>query len=143
MVTTLMKARELPPLHGLTYGAMRSKAADLDVHIESSILPDGYCGIYDDAANTILIHRDMKYTLKRCTLVHELVHWAHRDGGCYGIMQRRAEYRTRRETAVRLISPAEYAIAEQIYEGDVFRMANELDVTKQVIEDYQNLVLSK
>lgn len=56
-------------------------------------------------------------------------------------MHSRIENRTRRETATMLISPTEYVIVENTYEGDVFRIAAELDVDKQVVEDYQNMVL--
>ena len=36
----------------------------------------------------------------------------------------------------------EYRLAEQIYDGDVYRMACELDVTVQVLRDYQALLVA-
>lgn len=51
------------------------------------------------------------------------------------------ERRTRRETASLLLNQVEYASAENVYEGDVALIALELDVTEQVIRDFQDLVL--
>lgn len=139
---TLIKARELPSLHGLSYGAMRRLVDSIGVEVSSAILPTGYCGLYDDISGLIIIHRAMNYTMKRCTLAHELVHWAHGDDTCRGVAGNRMEHRTRRQTAMLLVDPLEYAQAEQVYDGDVFRIAAELDVTKQVVEDYRDMVLA-
>lgn len=138
-----IRARDLPSLHGLSYGAMRRVADNLDVEVRSAILPHGYYGLYDDRQRLIIIHRNMTYTMKRSTLTHELVHWAHGDDAFRGVAGNRMERRTRRQTAMLLVDPLEYAQVEQVYDGDVFRIAAELDVTKQVVEDYQNMVLSR
>lgn len=50
------------------------------------------------------------------------------------------ERRCRRETAILLIDPAEYALAERMYDGDPYQMAAELNVTVQIIEDYRALL---
>lgn len=73
------------------------------------------------------------------TLAHELAHARHHDRGC-DPNGSKAERRARRETALRLINPTEYAIAEQMYEGDSYLIAQALDVTVQVIEDYKELL---
>ncbi|MCX8646280.1 hypothetical protein J3T92_06630, partial [Bifidobacterium sp. B4081] len=36
-------------------------------------------------SNMILIDRSMTYTQKRCTLVHELIHWQHADNTRTGV----------------------------------------------------------
>ena len=69
-------------------------------------------------ADTILIDRRITYTRKRCTLVHELVHWAHDDDTSKGCEGSRIERRCRRRTALLLIDPAEYALAERMYGGN-------------------------
>lgn len=77
---------------------------------------------------------------RRCTLCHELIHARHHDPGCgsqYGI---KCERRCRRETALALISPVDYGMAEEIYDGDAWMMAVELGVTIQVLEDYRQLL---
>ncbi|MEK0210025.1 hypothetical protein WM015_08020 [Bifidobacterium mongoliense] len=89
----------------------------------------------------IIVDRAMTYTQKRCALTHELVHWSHGDSTCVPVIHTRIENRTRRETATLLVSPTDYALAETMYEGDVAHIAAELDVTEQVIRDFQDLVL--
>lgn len=58
-------------------------------------------------------------------------------GTPYGV---KAERRARRQTALRLIAPVEYASAEALCEGDAYRIACELDVTLQVVRDYQDML---
>lgn len=72
----------------------------------------------------------------RCTLCHELVHAKHHDSGC-GLAGAKGERRARKETALRLVDPVEYASAEATYDGDMFLIASELGVTVQVINDYR------
>lgn len=52
----------------------------------------------------------------------------------------KCERRCRRETALALISPVDYGIAEEIYEGAAWPMAVELGVTVQVLMDYRQLL---
>lgn len=40
-----------------------------------------------------------------------------------------------------LFTAAEYQTAELLYDGNIYDMAAELDVTPQVVADYQQLVL--
>ena len=44
------------------------------------------------------------------------------------------------ETALTLISPIEYQLAESAYDGEAYSMAVELGVTMQVLKDYQTLL---
>lgn len=99
------------------YGEMRRYADSLGVTVCSDHLPDHMQGLYSAAFDMVVIDRDIDYTAKRCTLAHELVHWRHGDQMCESVIGARAENRTRRETATLLISPTEYAIAENTYEG--------------------------
>lgn len=88
----------------------------------------------------IILDESLPDFQRRCTLCHELVHARHHDTGCgttYGV---KAERRARRETALKLIDPIEYASAEELHEGDAYRIACELDVTLQVVEDYRRLL---
>lgn len=127
--------RTLPVDTHLNYGPLRMQiyAMGLDVRVDSVDRLDGdLSGCYCERTRTILIDRRLSYTAKRCTLVHELVHWAHADAGC-GVRERR----TRLETARLLIDPADYMLAEQVYEGDVWHIAEELNVTPQVVLDYR------
>ena len=137
-----MTARDLTPIRGLSYGDMRRFADSLGVAVCSRSLPGELEGFYHAPTNLIVIDRNMDYTMKRCTLTHELIHWSHGDSTCVPVIHTRIENRTRRETAALLVSPTDYALAETMYEGDVAHIAAELNVTEQVIRDYQDLVLS-
>ena len=48
--------------------------------------------------------------------------------------------RTRAETARLLISPTEYALAERMYDGNVWRIADELEVTLSLVSDYKEML---
>ena len=124
----------------MTYGQMRRYADTLNVTIGSALLPEGMTGFYDEATRTILIDRQLIYCQKRCTLVHELIHWQHADTTRAGVYGSRSENRTRRETALKLVNPLEYQMAEAMYEGDPYQIACELDVTIQIIQDYQHIL---
>jgi Zn-dependent peptidase ImmA (M78 family) len=99
--------------------------------------------MYVRALNLIMIERDTTYRVKRCALAHELVHWEYRDAVCGGVTGMKSERRARLLAASLLVSPAEYASAEEIYEGERLCMASELDVTVQVLDDYRELVLPR
>ena len=58
-------------------------------------------------------------------------------------MGARMEQRTRRETATLLIPQLEYATLENIYDGEAYPMAVELNVTEQVLRDYKELILGR
>lgn len=132
--------RFLPDLSQLTYGQMRNAILGLDVRVCSALLPDRTYGLYDESKRLILIDRRMTYTRKRCTLMHELVHWLHGDTTCTGVIGNRHERRTRLETARRLISPLEYATAETIWDGKPGPIASELNVTQEIVEDYRSML---
>lgn len=130
-----------------TTTASASRASDLDVlrqyaqsariRIVEQPLPDGVCGAWHDASRTIFLHDRLNQRQRYCTLCHELIHAWHHDPGCgtpYGV---KCERRCRRETALALISPVDYGLAEQMYEGNMWMVATELGVTLQVVRDYQ------
>ncbi|MFT8787280.1 MAG: hypothetical protein ABF806_01810 [Bifidobacterium psychraerophilum] len=127
----------------MTYGQIRRYAESLPVTVCSAQLPENVQGVFNGMLSTIIIDRAMTYTMKRCALTHELVHWAHGDDSCNGIMGARMEQRTRRETAALLIPRIEYATLENIYEGEAYPMAVELNVTEQVLKDYRELILAQ
>lgn len=87
-----------------------------------------------------VLHR-LSARQRLCTLQHhELIHAHYHDIGCGSIAGLKAELRTRRETALTLISPIEYRFAESTYDGEAYSMAVELGVTMQVLRDYQTLL---
>ena len=135
------RERTLPELSKMTYSQMRWLAARLGVSVASSEdMDDDTAGVYCETTQSILIDRNMTYRQKRCTLAHELVHWEHGDQACTPMLETKAECRTRRETAMRLIRPDAYADAETLCEGHAAGIAEELEVTRQVLDDYRTLL---
>ena len=114
----------------------------MDVRVEERKLGRGLRGLYCDALRLIIVDDRLLNHQKVCTLCHELVHARHRDPGC-GAVGAKAERRTRRETALWLGNPVEYATAERLYDGDSYLIACELGVTVQVVEDYKSLLASR
>lgn len=114
----------------------------MDVRVEERKLGRGLRGLYCDALRLIIVDDRLLNHQKVCTLCHELVHARHRDPGC-GAVGAKAERRTRRETALWLVNPVEYATAERLYDGDSYLIARELGVTVQVVEDYKSLLASR
>ena len=133
---------DLPIDRRMTYGAMRRAVAGLPVTVSSAILPDGLWGCYDGENNVILIDRRLTYAAKRCTLVHELLHWRHGDTGCSNDSSK-LERRARRETALTLIDPLRYGMLEQMYEGNSWNISQELEVTQQVLGDFRQVMAER
>lgn len=127
----------------VSYGELRGLAASLGINVWSKRLPKGIAGCYDNEYEAIIIDRTMTYRRKRCALMHELFHWRYEDVLCGWRTDDRIEHRTRRHSASALVDTIEYATAENMYDGEIGLMAEELDVTKQVVEDYQRLVLDR
>lgn len=125
---------------GYDLGAFLDRAWKEHIRIIEQPLPDGLCGAWHEASRTIFLHDRLNQRQRRCTLCHELIHAKHHDSGCgtqYGL---KCERRCRRETALALISPVDYGLAETVYEGNTWMMATELGVTVQVLLDYRQLL---
>lgn len=123
-----------------TIAELHRNAESIGLTIVSYRLPRDTCGLYDDRRKLILLADWLNQRQRRCTLCHELIHAKHHDSGCgtqYGL---KCERRCRRETALVLISPVNYGMVEQVYEGNTWMMAVELGVTIQVLNDYRQLL---
>ena len=119
---------------------LTSWAETLGVRVEERRLAGDRCGIYYDPLRLVILDDRLAGFQRRCTLCHELIHAKHHDSGCgtqYGL---KCERRCRRETALTLISPVDYGMAETVYEGNTWMMAVELGVTIQVLSDYRQLL---
>lgn len=120
---------------------LTQEAERMGVRIRERPLSDPTCaGVYCAHGRLIVINEGLSDEQKRCTLAHELAHARHNDPGCGSPYGAKAERRARRETALQLISPIEYAAAEQAYDGDPFLIAQALGVTAQVIDDYRDML---
>lgn len=140
---TQMPERDLDIDPRMTYGDLRRYADTLDVTVCSGTLPKGVNGVYDESTGTIVIDRTLRYTQKRCTLVHELIHWSYHDLSCRPAMSSKAECRTRRLTAQTLVTGKYLDMLGDEYEGQPALIANDLNVTVSVLEDYWKLVYQR
>ena len=116
------------------------QAVQMGLAVESTDLPRDICGLYDDRHGLILLADWLNQRQRRCTLCHELIHAKYHDSGCGTQYGAKCERRCRRETALALISPVDYGVAEEIYGGEAWPMAVELGVTVQVLMDYRQLL---
>ena len=111
----------------------------MGVRIEERRLAGDRCGIYYDPLRLIILDERLAGFQRRCTLCHELIHARHHDPGCgsqYGI---KCERRCRRETALALISPVDYGMAETVYEGNTWMMAVEWILALLIKPAFQGL----
>lgn len=123
----------MAPTVPVQFPVLEAEAACLGVHVTWQELPCGICGVYDWRHDRIVLHDGLTPVQARCTLCHELEHVRHGDFTCGG----KGEARARRRTALRLVSPIEYAAAEQVWDGCAWLIACELGVTLQVLDDYR------
>lgn len=112
----------------------------MGVRVEERRLAGDRCGLYYDPLRLVILDERLAGFQRRCTLCHELIHAKYRDSGCGSRYGPQCERRCRMETALALISPVDYGMAEQVYEGNMWMMAVELGVTIQVLTDYRQLL---
>ena len=121
---------------------MADEADLLGVRIKEQRLEHDLCGLYDHERHTIVLDPKLSDVQRLCTLAHELNHARYGDSLRAHWISGKCERRARRDTALRLVSPLEYQLAELAYEGVPWLMACDLGVTTRVLEDYQRLVLA-
>lgn len=118
--------------------ALRKECYRLSISVSfSTLLPAGRRGEWHAKTRQIIIKAGMSTVQTVCALQHELIHaqWGHE-----GAQPASIEARVDEEVACRLISPAEYALAERLYGGSRLLLARELDVTPAIIDAYQRVL---
>ncbi|MCF2705841.1 ImmA/IrrE family metallo-endopeptidase [Arcanobacterium haemolyticum] len=109
--------------------------ADLErqgVHVV--YLPFPTAGVYYHAQRLIIIDTRQPPSCQLAALAHEYVHAKHEHDGC---QREEVELHVDEEAARLIISPAEYALAEQLYEPHPATIADELGVSTSLVEAYQ------
>lgn len=106
------------------------------ITIIETALDGNYMGYYDNATRTIIVDNTLNPTQYRCTLAHELIHAKYKHTG----HDPKNENKTRKETALWLINIIDYIQAEHIYDSNNTLIGTELEVTQQVLADYQNIL---
>ncbi|WP_454893769.1 ImmA/IrrE family metallo-endopeptidase [Alloscardovia omnicolens] len=107
-----------------------------NITILETALNGNHMGYYDATTRTIIVDSTLNPTQYRCTLAHELIHAKYDHTG----HDPKNENKTRKETALWLINIIDYVQAEQIYDADKQHIARDLEITLQVLEDYQKLL---
>ena len=108
--------------------------------IVEDTLPGALCGYYDDTQRVIHVDSRLSYRQRRCVLVHELWHAVFHHEPSIHVYACKDALRVRRLTARLLISVDDYKMAELMFDGEPFAMAQELEVTQQVLQDFQSLL---
>ena len=124
----------------VTVEELEEQARNAGIRIAEMPLGDDFMGFYANDKRLIVISSGLSAAQKRSTLAHELVHALNSDDGCGGRCGAITERRTREKAAMRLIDLVDYQAAEYAYEGDTFLMAQDLEVTTQVLNDYRKII---
>ena len=111
-------------------------ADHMGIQVREKRIADDLNALYDDRKHIIYLSVGLNDRQKRCALAHELIHAKHHDTG----RDPKSEWRARKETALWLINPLDYANAERVYDGNTYAIAVQLDVTLQVLHDYQQIL---
>jgi hypothetical protein len=124
----------------ITIDALERQAEAMHVKVLEADMPGTTCGLYCDRLRTIWLVDWLNDRQRLCTLCHELVHASYRDVGRGTQFSRKCERRARRETALTLIDPLSYGVAESVWDANSWQMASDLGVTMQVLGDYQQIL---
>lgn len=89
-------------------------------------------GLWFPDFNAISLLEGMGEINTRCTLAHELGHWAKGHCGCGG----KEELQADRWAARLLISPLEFEVAAEQFDGHAGAIAEALGVTRHMVEVY-------
>lgn len=121
----------------LTSEELMSRAATSGVRVQWADLR-GCFGLYEDDRRVILLDLCLTEYQTRSTMAHELSHALWRDRPTANLREHeRRERRADAEAARDLISASEYALAEKLVGPDPGALAEELGVSKWVIEVWQ------
>lgn len=139
MVVSLRRWRIITSRYSVA--ALEGLIAQQGVELVDDVIDGDVCGFYDDENRVIVVDSRLSYRQRRCVLMHELWHASLHDTRSFGVFAVKDEQRARRLTARTLISMDEYCRVEHMFQGDKWLMCEELDVTLQVLEDFQQFLV--
>lgn len=94
----------------------------------------GHKGLWSPTSRRISLRDDLDPVQERCTLAHELGHARYGHPGGHDMHH---ETQADEYAANLLVSPAEYALAEQVYGPSPPRLAAELSITVHILTTWQ------
>ncbi|MAM53387.1 ImmA/IrrE family metallo-endopeptidase [Microbacterium sp. UBA3394] len=101
-----------------------------------------HIGGYHAGSSTIRLDPGMPRRVARSVLAHEIAHHIFGDEPTpFGPARATQERRANEWAALRLIDPDAYADAESYLHGHMAAMAVELDVTVEIVEAFQRILL--
>lgn len=116
-------------------------ATDMGVWVDedrAGWLQGGQLGGWFSDYGLVLLRRGLSPVQELCTLAHELGHAYHRhDSAATGWWSARQEQQADQFAVELLISPGEYALAENLYGPNKTALAHELGVTTRLIDVFQ------
>ena len=113
----------------------------MGLQVVETTINDDRLGSYQHNRRRITLDERLNDNQKWVTLQHEIIHAEHwRDGIAQLMGHDVEEQKTRRETALRLIDPQEYANAEETYDACPYKIADELGVTVNLVRDYRKIL---
>ncbi len=114
----------------------------MGIAVEYTDLPPDRDGEYHHERRVIRLQRGMATRLHRSVLAHECAHAVFADTpSMFGPVNRKQERRADEWAALRLIDVRDYQRAEQIHHGHPEALAVELNVTVDLIDAYQRVLL--
>lgn len=119
-------------LVGVTEEDLITACARVDVHVV--FVPFPLAGAYYHDDGLIVIDSRLPTASQRATLAHEYVHALRGHDGCQSASVERC---VDRQAARLLISPAEYALAERLHEGNAVGVADELHLPTWTVDAYR------
>ncbi|GAB3616040.1 hypothetical protein GCM10027416_05970 [Okibacterium endophyticum] len=114
------------------------EAHRLGLSVHAAHLPDDRLGLYVPSENRIYFDLDLTPSEQRSALAHELGH-AYHGHVCDDA---RSERQADAWAAEMLVDPVAFAAAERI-NSDTHSIAEELNVTVKIIEDYRTYCLQR
>lgn len=108
--------------------------------IVEDTLSGALCGWFDENERCVHVDERLSYRQRRCVLAHELWHAFFHHEPTVHVYACKDELRVRRLTARLLISDDQYAMVEAMFDAEPYAMAQELEVTLQVLLDFQRIL---
>lgn len=114
----------------------------LGVTIEYCVLPEDRDGEYVHEDRVIRVQFDLSTRVYRSTLAHECCHAVFADvPSRFGPVKAKQERRADEWAALRLIELEEYRLQEAQHDGHVEAMAVALNVTVDIVEAFQRVLI--
>jgi Zn-dependent peptidase ImmA (M78 family) len=122
----------------VTFDDLLAAAASMGLHVKFTNL--GRRAGEVRRSGLVLINERKSAIAQKVALAHEMGHWHHKHDWSAAHDVPHDERQADAYAAHLLISPAEYVLAEQLYDGHAGAIARELDVTAPIVHAWRDLL---